>query len=60
VKFTNRVSSTAPNVAPDGAIEIEVRCWLNPQLERLKKNVAAAIRAMMLNQFRFIVTPGTE
>jgi hypothetical protein len=57
VKFTKRLVSTAPNVAPVGAIEIEVRCWLNPQLDRLKKKVAAAISARTLNHFRLITTP---
>ena len=54
MKFTNRLLSTAPKVAPDGAIEIEIKCRLKAQLDRLNKNVAAAIRAIMLNHFRLI------
>jgi hypothetical protein len=45
---------TELNVAPGGTTLIETRCWLNPQLERLKKIVAVAIRAKMLNHFRLI------
>src|ERR1022692_269241 len=32
----------------------------SPQLETLRSEIAAMIRAAMLNHFRFIVTPGTE